>query len=94
MRTYISGPITSDPKYKEHFEAAAKRLRQEGISCWNPAEGEPDPKKTWADYMREDLAALLRCRAIYMLKGWRRSKGARLELYVAKALGYMVLYEK
>ena len=94
MRIYISGPITNNPDYKYDFDRAAKKLRQEGMSCWNPAAGDEDPNKTWSDYMREDLAALLRCRAIFMLKGWRFSKGARLERKVAKALGYMIMYER
>lgn len=93
MRTYISGPITHDPNYKIHFELAANRLRAQDISCFNPAEAEI-PNGTWEDYMRYDLKGLLTCRAIYMLKGWRRSKGARLERKIAKALGFLIIYEK
>lgn len=41
-------------------------------------------------YMRTDIAALLDCDAIYLLPGWRRSKGAAVELAVATACGMEV----
>lgn len=48
---------------------------------------------TWENCMREALAMLLKCDAIYMLKGWRDSKGARIELALALELGMRVIYE-
>lgn len=94
MKTYISGPITNNPNYEKQFNNAARRLRSQGISVFDPTERGVRPGWKWQDYMREDLKALLTCRAIYMLKGWRRSKGARLERKVAKKLGYLIMYEK
>lgn len=40
--------------------------------------------------MRSDLRALLDCDAIYMLPGWSRSRGARLEARVARACGLRI----
>ena len=48
---------------------------------------------SWACFMRYDLLALLRCDAIYMLRGWELSHGARLELNVAAAVGLSVMME-
>ena len=39
------------------------------------------------------MAALVQCDAIYLLKGWESSKGTRLELEVALALGLDVIQE-
>ena len=44
-----------------------------------------------ACYMRADLRALLDCDAIYMLPGWRESRGATAEHTVAVACGIPVL---
>ena len=92
-RVYISGSITKDPDYREHFRAAEEKLRSLGIKVFNPAKFEADPEKTWEDYMRTDIAQLMTCRAIYLLKGWKKSRGARIEYRIAKELGYMVIFE-
>ena len=93
MKVYISGPISNNPNYREQFSKAERRLRESGMHCFNPAKFDPNPDNTWTDYMRADISELLSYRAIYLLKGWRRSKGARLELKIAKALDYLILHE-
>ena len=92
-RVYISGSITKDPEYRSHFIAAENKLRAMGMKVFNPAKFDADPNKTWEDYMRNDITQLMRCRAIYLLKGWRQSRGAKLEYKIAKQLGYMVIFE-
>lgn len=94
LRIYISGSITRDPDYRAHFARAEEKLRRQRLHVFNPAKNEPDPDKTWKDYMRHDIRQLLTCSAIYMLKGWRRSKGARLEYRIAKALGLIIMREQ
>ena len=42
--------------------------------------------------MKEDVKALLDCDAIYMIKGWDKSQGAKLEKRVADACGLMSIY--
>ena len=90
-KVYISGSITKDPDYREHFRAAEEKLRNLGMKVFNPAKFEADPDKTWEDYMKRDIAELTRCRAIYLLKGWKKSRGAKIEYKIAKELGYMVI---
>lgn len=94
MRVYIAGPMTG---YKDFnfpaFTAAAKDLRDRGFDVLNPVEIAPEQGKSWAYYMRKDLAEMLTCDAIYLLKGWHESKGASLEKHVAEALGMLVSYE-
>ena len=92
-KVYISGSISKDPDYREHFRAAEEKLRGLGMKVFNPAKFEADPDKSWEDYMKRDIAELTRCRAIYLLKGWKKSRGAKLEYKIAKELGYMVIFE-
>lgn len=40
-----------------------------------------------------DLFFLMRCQGVYMLDGWKQSRGARIERYVADALGMAVIDE-
>ena len=47
----------------------------------------------WREHMRIDIANLLCCGYIFMLKGWELSKGAKLELDVASSCGIKVLFE-
>ena len=93
LRIYISGSITKDPDYREHFRVAEEKLRGLGMKVFNPAKFDADPEKTWEDYMRNDITQLMRCRAIYLLKSWKKSRGARLEYKIAQALGFMVIKE-
>jgi hypothetical protein len=46
----------------------------------------------WADFLRRDLAEVLRVDAVAVLDGWEASKGASLEVHVARALGMPVYW--
>lgn len=86
---YLAGPMSG---YKDFnfpaFHAAADEWRQAGWDVLNPAETfGGDTSRTYADYMREDLALLLKADAIAFLPGWRQSKGAMFEHGVAMMLG-------
>ena len=89
-RVYISGPITGIPDYnRPAFAAAARALENMGHEPVNPHDVTPfDPHMDWADYLRNDLIALLGCDAITMLPGAHNSRGAALERHVADALGF------
>lgn len=88
MKLYISGPMTGLPEFNfPAFNAAARHLRDAGFEVVNPADGGGDESKSWADYLRADLHLLLNCDGVADLPGWTRSKGARLENYVARSLG-------
>lgn len=94
-RVYVSGPMTGMPEHNfpTFFETAA-RLRKLGYRVHNPATKGNPPGWTWEAFMRYDLVKLMDCDAIYMLSGWRKSRGARLEYHVAKELGFTILTEK
>lgn len=44
-------------------------------------------------WLNGDLELLRRCDAIYMLNNWETSRGARMELELAKNLGLEIYYE-
>lgn len=90
MKVYIAGPITDHENYREAFAAATAMLRGQGYEVISPVElddAEAPLVRSWSDYLRRDLIALLtECDAIYMLPGWSESRGAQLEHAVARAL--------
>jgi hypothetical protein len=101
-RAYLSGPMTGIDAWNfPAFHAAAAKLRAEGYEVISPAELDeaedvPLGSRPWADYLRRDLVAMLEggCTVIALLPGYESSKGAMLELHVAAALGFEVIYLK
>lgn len=93
MTIYISGAITGDSNYKEKFQKAKKDLEARGYNVINPAELEPLMGTSWEEYMKWDIAWLLTCDGIYMLKDWKQSRGARIEQFIAQELHLQILYE-
>lgn len=92
MKVYISGPMTGYHDFNvPAFNAAAFRLRQLGHDVLNPADGGTDAGKTWADYLRDDIALVVQADAVAVLRGWQESRGASLEVHIAHALGMTVL---
>lgn len=86
---YISGPMSGYPgKNYDAFHQAEKHLRALGYDVLNPAI-HPE-QETWADFLRLDLAEVLRANAVAVLPGWEVSRGARLEVHVALELGVPV----
>lgn len=93
---YISGPITGTPDYVERFMAAENHLREEGWeNIINPVViTSKFPEDThWGQYMRKCIQALMGADAIYMLKGWINSRGAKLERHIACMLDIRIEYE-
>jgi hypothetical protein len=96
MKIYISGKISGLPIQPviEKFKWHAVFLELKGHESINPFDVSPlDESKDWHDYMIEDIAALFKCEAIYMLKDWGQSRGARIEYQIAKELGLQIFFE-
>ena len=94
-RVYISGAIAhyDMAERKEAFGRAEELLRTEGYDPVNPFNNGLPEEAHWKAHMRADIALLLACDYIYMLKDWELSKGAKLELDVASSCGIQVLFE-
>ena len=93
MKIYISGPMTGYDEWNyPAFHEAAKQLREAGHYVFNPAEAFGGATHlSYADYMRNDIHAILQVDAIAVLPGWENSKGAKLETAIAEVLGLPIL---
>lgn len=91
-RLYIAGPMTGYPEFNfPAFNAAAATMRAEGWHVENPAEHGIVDGAEWGDYLRYDIGRLATCEAIMLLPGWSRSKGAGLEVTIARQLGMPIM---
>lgn len=100
MKLYLAGPMSGIKDFNfPAFHAAATVLRGLGHSVWSPAERDEaegfnpttDKAQPLRHYMRFDLPAVLDCDAVAVLPGWRKSKGAQLEVHVATQCSIPVL---
>ena len=88
---YISGPMTDVPSFNHPtFHMAALALRAAGWQVFNPAENGMPDEAPWAEHLRVDIAALMRCTHVATLDGWQNSRGATLEVHIATRLGMQV----
>lgn len=71
------------------FHEAKSRLKKLGFKVCSPADF--GPEGTWEDCLKRDLRYVVKCDAVVTLPGWRQSRGAKLEVHVAKALGMPVV---
>lgn len=90
MKIYLAGKITDNPNYKEQFSNKQKELEAQGHIVINPVKPEGFNYK---DYIDMGLCELMHCEAIYMLDGWKLSKGAKLECAYAVTVGIKIYYE-
>lgn len=85
MKIYISGRITGTQpdEYMPKFQAAEQALIEAGVSpseIVNPTKLGIPVDGSWSVAKDRCLEALKPCTAIYMLRDWRESIGARHEL--------------
>jgi nucleoside 2-deoxyribosyltransferase len=97
-RVYLSGPMSGIEEFNyPAFKTAAADLRARGYKVVSPAEldeeqhgGPPDPStvtpEAYVEYLSRDLEHVLEVDAVVALAGWEKSRGAKLECYVAAGL--------
>lgn len=90
---YVAGPMTGYPEHNyPAFAAMAATLRAVGCVVISPHELHDSLDHEWDWYLRRDLRELVKCTRIVMLPGWKGSRGAQLEHYVAQSLGLAITY--
>lgn len=95
-KIYISGQISglTPDEYRANFLEAERQLYAQGYEVVNPIFNGVDTTQPWQVHMKTDIRLLLDCDAIYMLPNWELSNGATLEREIAKALGFVIEYER
>ena len=95
MRIYLSGPMTGYEGFNyAAFDTHAARLREAGYEVVSPAENfggadtHPEGRKA---FMRLDMEHVLSVDAVAVLPGWEKSKGAQLEVLMARELELPIL---
>ena len=93
MKIYLSGPITGLPlkEAKANFAQAAKQIEAFGHEPVNPFDNGLDEKASWNQHLVADIALLLECEGIYLIKGWEKSNGACIEQYIASKCGMAII---
>jgi len=91
MKVYLAGPMSGIPEHNYPlFHAEAARLRALGWRVVNPAEINGPNSGGWANCMRRDIEQLVTCGMVFTLPGYEGSKGAMLEVHIARELGILV----
>lgn len=92
MRVYVAGPMSGIADHNiPAFRAAAAKCRALGFEVIDPTDQGygVDHPASW--YVRQELPLLASCDAIALLPGWATSRGARIEVRAAIAMGLRVL---
>ena len=95
-KLYISGAISGRPfaEVEKQFAEAEERVINWQYVAINPLKNGLPKDSRWHEHMMADLAMLLTCGAIYMLEGWEKSDGAKIEHTFAIKMDIPIIYEK
>lgn len=108
-KVYISGPMSDVENLNfEEFEKAEIKMKSFGFEVFNPHKFmELETKafnesiqgltknEVWVKYMKVDLIKMLQeCEFVLALNNWERSRGATLELFIAKSLGMPIIHHE
>ena len=92
-KIYISGPIAHYDldERKLAFLKVYHELSAKGHEPVNPFDNGVEQGNHYQVHMKADIKMLLECDAIYMMPGWYKSKGCKLELDVASSCGLEII---
>lgn len=92
MRLYLSGKMSGISDFNfPLFNETAKQWRAVGHDIINPAENFNGRQGLPFElYIRHDILDILDCQGLIVLPGWQASRGASLEVAIARALALPV----
>ena len=96
MKCYISGKISGllPEQVTAKFRQAEQQIRAFGHEPVNPLDNGVDKEASWNEHFVADVALLLECDAIYLLKDWAHRgdycRRVRLGDYLPTAICYFL----
>lgn len=95
-KCYIAGKIgdLKPEEYQERFAQAEKEVMALGFDPVSPLKLPHKHGRSWAEYMREDLTAMLQCDAVYALSNSGDSRGATIEIELAEKVGIGIIRQR
>lgn len=94
-KIYISGPISGhNPDIVKVRFGTAKKLFEGGpYEAISPLENGLPDSASYDEHMMRDLEMLDKCDAIYMLQGWEKSNGCKIEFAYAVEHKKPIIFE-
>lgn len=92
MKVYVAGKIRGDDNYKEKFKQAERTLSKLGHTVLLPSVLPFGFEQK--DYIHICCAMIDVCEAVYFLKDWVNSPGAKEEHEYATQIGLKIMYEQ
>lgn len=91
-KIYIAGKVTGLERLvvEKNFNTLKEYFTQKGFDVVSPIDIVTDPATDWKTAMKICIAALVECDFIYMMNNSICSRGARLELTIASAMGLSI----
>jgi len=95
-KCYNSGQITGleSEVYTKNFDEADQAITEIGLNPINPLKLPHIHSKTWEEYMKEDIKAMMDCNVIYLQKNSNQSRGSEIEETLAKELGFYIIRQQ
>lgn len=100
LLVYIAGPIANTEDFCERFRQARLEVAQLGYQPVCPVmlnsvdeNSRLEDSTSRRSYLQKDIASLIHCDGIYLLRGWYNSRGARMEKVIADGLDMIILYQ-
>ena len=94
-KCYIAGKIggLSVEEFTANFAEAKKEVIALGFEPVSPVDLPHNHNKSWEAYMKEDIIYLMQCTHIYVMRNWRTSPGATIEINLALQLGIHIIHQ-
>lgn len=94
-KVYVSIPISGENynDQRNHAFVVGTNIAQKDYEVITPFDIVKSPHIPYHEAMSMCIKELLKCDAIYLCKGWEKSKGCTAELHIALVYGLKVMTE-
>lgn len=93
QKIYIAGKVTGLERtvVENNFNTLKEYFTQKGFEVVSPIDIVTDPATEWKAAMKICIAALIDCDFIYPMRNAYESKGAKIEIEIAKLFDILVI---